>query len=292
MINIGTTTMANRLGKSNSKLGAIHAGKVAINDESFLDPMTFNSSFYITYDRQITQPITFTPTLLYVHQQIVEDTLDFQDILMFDTDYILTRINTDNINLADHLTYHATFGRNISQSISLNQTIGQSRIKYINQNLTLTDIVSPQHIHRQIISQNFSLTQSFSKTSRSLWPHITDNLHLVQATIVNTPKFIFKSKSGTIFALPYPINSIIEDLNFNDTYKNISHHTFVFDVPLNQLKAFKEYLNYYRFDPFVVSNTANSWLAYLHHSKANRQVLNLFDQQTKVILDLDLLPID
>lgn len=288
MINtLFNTTMANQLGKGNSQLGKIHAGKVRINDVGFNDPLTFISTYYSTYNRSLNHSIDYNQTLtpLRIHvQRVDEEPLDIQEILMYDTDYVFNKFFNDTLNLQSTLSVQSHLNRSFNESLTLNQNLLPVLLKTISESISYNQSITTLHIHNASIRHNLTYNSTFDTTIRSLWPHVSDRLHLTSLVFIDTPKFVLIAKSGAIFGLPTPLKSIIENLRFRKTYKTMELQIFTFDVAPDQLKPFKQFLNYNRFDPFALSDTANTYLAYLHHSKSNREALDMFNTSTTVTL--------
>lgn len=281
------TTMANQLGKANSKLGQIHAGKVAINDMGFLDSIVFTNTYYPTYFKTLNDSLAINDSLipLKIHIQVInEEPLDIQEILMYDTDYIFNKFFNDTLNLQATLTLQTYLNRSFNQSLIFNERLLPVLLKTINDSINYNQTITTLHIHNASLRQNLLYSSNFNTTIRHLWSHITDNLQINSLVFIDTPKFVLISKSGAVFGLPTPLKSIIENLRFRKTYKTMELQVFTFDVSPDQLIPFKQFLNYYRFDPFTLSDTVNTYLAYLHHSKSNREALDMFNTSTTVTL--------
>jgi hypothetical protein len=122
-----------------------------------------------------------------------------------------------------------------------------------------------------------------------LTQYIISNLNLSQIitpTTVVHQQFILRARRGDAFTFPLPIKTTFLQLGFRGRFKTAESVTYYFTLTNNQLTPFKIYLNYYRFDYFVLNHQD---ILYLRLTENNEKALDLFNRDNQVILDFDLI---
>jgi hypothetical protein len=255
-------------------------------------PITITISDTFEFDSIIGTQLIQKPVFVPVPVTItVNDIFEFDSIINVQLSHIQTF--DDILTLTDSIIYNIdgkrmSYDIAIADSLIMNESLSHGSMHVYNitisQDFTINTSLSQQYVWQRQVSDVIPITHNVATNHNALIT-INDFLALTSAFNTRAPNIVLTTRSGGRIDIKASEPLTTEDFTFNNRYSIANYYTYVTTDTREKIIEFKKFLNYYYNEPIYVNNYSGIFEARLDMSENTRRSMDMFKDDTRIILN-------